>query len=409
MIAEPDETKYRLNFHQSLLSCVHDAILAIDENLTLIYYNAMAVKLTGWPESEVLGRHSKVLFEKMNLNIPWENLIAMLDEKGYYEGELLARRQDGQNILVEVYVKRMYGLCGEFCGTVATFRDITDRKLAENILRNREVQSRDLANTLENRNKHITDYFTNISHEFKTPLSILLLAIDLLNKKLDNDKFNKADIVKNLVIMRQNAYRLTKLVSNLIDITKLDAGFLEPTWEMNNIVDWLRKLVKSTELYARQKGLVLAFHCSAKEKWMYIDGFILDRIILNLLSNSIKHTLRGGKIEVVCVVENDNIRITVKDTGEGIPEDKKHLIFNRFRQVNTTLTRVSEGSGIGLALTKSMVELLGGNIAFQSTVGVGSEFVVDLPVLQIEKMNPSVGKSGMDLDKRIQMELSDVI
>ena len=216
------------------------------------------------------------------------------------------------------------------------------------------------------------------------------------------------DIGKHLGVMKLNTYRLGRLVSNLLDITKLDAGFMEPNWEHVDIVHILRDLTRSTEYYVAQKDLTMTFACNADEKHIATDGFILERIMLNLLSNAIKHTRAGGSIHVGCLVSENKVQITVADTGEGIPEEKKQLIFNRFMQVNTSLTRASEGCGIGLALTKSLVELLQGEISFESTYGEGTEFSVQLPVLQMEIQPQCVVESGMGLTKRIQMEFSDL-
>jgi len=284
--------------------------------------------------------------------------------------------------------------------------DVIERVRIEVELQDREKQAQLLAEALEKKNRLVTDFFINISHEFKTPLTILMLGLELLEKKLT--KLADTGIDKNLAVMKQNSYRLSRLVSNLLDITKLDAGFMEPLWELRNIVEWLGNLVKTTEFYARQKGLSLSFASSAPEKAMFIDGFMLDRIMLNLLSNAIKHTQPGGAIGVFCGVEEGGVTISVRDTGEGIPDDKKLIIFDRFSQVNTSFTRGSEGTGIGLALVKSLADLLGGRIWFTSAQGSGSEFFVHLPAVQRNNVRKAVEQTGLQLEKRVQMELSDI-
>jgi signal transduction histidine kinase len=135
---------------------------------------------------------------------------------------------------------------------------------------------------------------------------------------------------------------------------------------------------------------------------------MLERILLNLLSNAIKHTPPGGAIHVDLKTADDKVTITVADDGEGIPDEKKNVIFDRFRQVNTSLSRTSEGCGIGLSITKALVELLGGSIAFESSLGVGSTFYVILPVLLVEDAGYAADYSGMGLESLVQMELSDI-
>lgn len=286
---------------------------------------------------------------------------------------------------------------GNVIGIICMAQDITERKKMETALKQQ-------AEDLTQKNRLITDFFINISHEFKTPIAVLTMGMELMEQSVKDHP----DVAKHLDIMKLNAYRLSRLVSNLLDITKLDAGFMEPNWEHVDIVHILTDLTRPTEYYVSQKNLTLTFTCNADEKHMSTDGFIMERIMLNLLSNAIKHTRPGGSIHVGCMVSKDNVRITVADTGEGIPEEKKQIIFNRFMQVDTSLTRASDGCGIGLALTKSLVELLRGKISFESAFGEGTEFIVDLPVLPMEIQPQCVIESGMGLNKRIQMEFSDL-
>lgn len=278
----------------------------------------------------------------------------------------------------------------------------------EEALQKSERRALDLAKQLEDKNRFITDFFINVSHEFKTPLTILMLGLELLDNKTKALAGYSADISRNISVIRQNSYRLNRLVSNLLDITKLDAGFMDPKWELADVVALLRNLVASTETYARQKQLTMRFITNTDEKRMLTDGFILERIMLNLLSNAIKHTQDGGQIDVICRVADGSATISVKDNGEGIPENKKGIVFDRFSQVDTSLARSSDGSGIGLALTKSLVELMEGRVWFESAEGVGSEFFVELPVVHKEYGRKNKEYGLMQLDRRVQMEFSGI-
>jgi signal transduction histidine kinase len=142
---------------------------------------------------------------------------------------------------------------------------------------------------------------------------------------------------------------------------------------------------------------------------MPADSQIIERIILNLVSNAIKHTQEGGKIIINCTDMHSAIIISVKDNGEGIPDEKKAVIFDRFRQVNTSLARTSEGSGIGLSLTKALVDLLGGHIWFESTPGKGCEFFVELPVQQEAVQYQKPEQPETSIVRRVEMEFSDII
>ena len=290
---------------------------------------------------------------------------------------------------------------GNTLGIIGIAQDITGRKATETELKRKTLE-------LEEKNRLITDFFINISHEFKTPLSIIVLLADLLEREIGDMASPNEDYDRFVKMLRVNAYRLRRLVANLLDITKLDAGFMEPQWERVDVVALLKSVVTSADAYARQKGLALSFSCAAERLCMSTDSLMLERILMNLLSNAMKHTPAGGAIKVELGVPNGKVAITVTDNGEGISDEKKGIIFDRFRQVNTSLARTSEGCGIGLSISRALAELLGGGISFQSELGAGSAFTLTLPVLYVSDAGYTADFSGMGLESRIQMELSDI-
>lgn len=324
--------------------------------------------------------------------------------------EMLAKAYDtGEPVLFEdsydgaVYYNRLHPVIREGSVTAVTVfsTDITARRTAEQeALKLAESQAR---------LKIVTDFFTNISHEFRTPLTIILNAIEMSEMRVKGIVCDgQTRILRNLSIMRQNAHRLLRLIGNLLDVTKVDAGYLQLNNQDLDVARWLEKLISSVEDFAAARGITASFRNTSRERSMQMDGDKLDRIMLNLLSNAIKHTGRGGHIDVLLADGQDCIRITVADDGEGIPEDKKELIFDRFRQVNTSLTRASEGTGIGLALTKALVELMNGRIWFDSKVGEGTRFYVELPALpSSEKKMTFI--DGLALNRKVEMEFSDIL
>lgn len=220
-----------------------------------------------------------------------------------------------------------------------------------------------------------TEFFTTISHELKTPLNIILGIIQIQS---NSECIKNSSCVKYIRMMRQNCYRLLRLINNLIDINKLESGSLALNQHNYNIVKIVRDITDSIIEYAESAGIKLIFETEVEEKIISIDADKIERVLLNLLSNAIKFT-EQGTIEVKIKDEGDFITISVKDTGIGIPDEKKELIFERFEQVDSSLTRKREGSGIGLSLVKSIIELHGGKITLSSELGIGSEFTVALP------------------------------
>jgi signal transduction histidine kinase len=161
--------------------------------------------------------------------------------------------------------------------------------------------------------------------------------------------------------MKQNCYRLLRLINNLIDITKIDSGFINLNLQNKNIVEVIENVTLSTVEYVESKCRTIIFDTDVEEKIMAFDPEKIERIILNLISNAVKFTKPQDQIEINVYDKKENIIISVKDTGIGIPKEKQKIIFERFRQVSPLLNRTHEGSGIGLSLVKSLVEMHTGN------------------------------------------------
>ncbi len=289
-------------------------------------------------------------------------------------------------------------------GIVILGRDITKRKKdSERIQQLKEEVEHD---------KLRTEFFANLSHELRTPLNLILGTVQLLEMNIRNSEMSDKDLytIRRMKIVKQNCFRLLRLVNNLIDITKVDAGFLELEEEHHNIVSIIEEITLSVAEYTEQQNIHLQFDTEIEERIMLCDPDKIERIMLNLLSNAIKFSKPGGDIMVNVYDREDRILISVKDTGIGIHADKLELVFERFRQVDKSFTRNHEGSGIGLSLVKSLVELHGGRITLKSQYGQGSEFLIDLPVRSKGGM-ASEHQKPMALQSRVEsihIEFSDI-
>ncbi|MEG0772673.1 ATP-binding protein [Clostridium sp.] len=259
-----------------------------------------------------------------------------------------------------------------------------------------------------------TQFFSNLSHELKTPLNIMLSSIQLIENMHTDKVYCKTfkNTSKYMTMMKQNSYRLLRLINNLIDITRIDAGFLKIRFGNHNIVSLIEDITLSVANYAETRGINVIFDTEMEEKVIGCDPDSIERIILNILSNSIKFTPPGGSIFVCIFDRKDKITISVKDSGIGIPSDKIDIIFDRFRQVDTSLHRKCEGSGIGLSLVKALVvDGLKGNIYAQSESGKGTEITIDLPVFLVpedDSIEVNNLNDTMDRVQRINIEFSDI-
>lgn len=255
------------------------------------------------------------------------------------------------------------------------------------------------------------EVFANVSHELKTPLSVIFSTVQLLELYMQRGTLdaNRPSVCKSIRTIRQNCYRFTKLINNIVDLSRIDSGFFKLHLSNENIVDIVESIVKSIAEYIRDKGLSVVFDTNVEEKIIACDPGKIERILLNLISNAIKFSNPKGTISVFVSDLGDQVEIAVQDTGIGIEEKYLNSIFERFSQVDKTLTRNAEGSGIGLSLVKSIVNLHGGSISVESEVGKGSIFRVRLPVRTVEQPKAPIQEMpSLNKVERINIEFSDI-
>lgn len=262
--------------------------------------------------------------------------------------------------------------------------DITELKEKEETLQKEVEENKKKIDEILEYDKLKTEFFANISHELRTPLNLILSTMQLLDFRMKDGMVELEQMKKNHKIVRQNCYRLLRLINNLIDITKIDSGYFSIDLKNHNIISVVEDITLSVAEYVKNKNIELLFDTDIEEKIMACDPDQIERIILNLLSNAVKFTRSGGKIAVNIFDKGENIVITIKDTGIGIPRDKIDMIFQRFRQIDKSFTRNHEGSGIGLSLTQSLVKMHKGEITVKSEYGMGSEFIINFPVSVLE-------------------------
>lgn len=257
------------------------------------------------------------------------------------------------------------------------------------------------------------EFFSNISHELRTPINIILSTIQLIKLLLKDGAIIEVkgkNLNKYCDGMKQNCLRLLKLVNNLIDMNKIDSGYLKPEFSNNDIVSAIENITQSVACYTKSRGIEVIFDTNVEEKNFSFDTEKLERIMLNLLSNAVKFSKPGATIYVDIIDEGKNVVIKVKDTGIGIKEDKIDQIFDRFVQVDKSLSRDHEGSGIGLSLVKALVNMHDGTITCESEYGKGSTFTVTLPVRLIDQSVEAYDTSDLNNahKEKINIEFSDI-
>lgn len=229
--------------------------------------------------------------------------------------------------------------------------------------------------------KYKNNYFVNLSHELRTPLNVILSIeqlISSLTKSGVQISIEKMDTYMST--LKGNSQRLLNLINNIIDTSKIDSGFYRLDKEEVNIVTLVEDTALSMVELAEVKGLEIIIDPEIEELFINCDKLDIERCIINLIGNAIKFTDVGGTITVsICELEG-KVKIGVKDTGIGIDEKYHKNIFDRFGQVNSVSSEVFGGSGLGLTLTKNLINLHGGEITVISEIGKGSEFIIILPI-----------------------------
>lgn len=354
-------------------------------------------KVLGWSKAEIKAMHYSDLIHPDDISILEylydSNYIS--EEIKYLTIRLLCKNNTYKWIELSLkYVKDKNVF-------MSTGIDVTSRKEVE--VEKKKLEEAIHLESIRN------EFFGNISHEFKTPLNIILGIVQLIDKNIELDNISKENLIRHVDIMKQNSYRLLRLVNNLIDISRIDIGYYNLQPSNYNIVKVIEDITLSIAEYVKHKKINLIFNTDVEEITLACDPDKIERVMLNLLSNAIKYTDDNGDIYVSLNKVNEDVVVSVKDSGVGIPNDKLELIFDRFGQANDILSRRCEGSGIGLSIVKSIVEMHGGKIEVFSEIGKGSEFVFNIPIKILEEENVILTCDNKDYHvEKCNIEFSDI-
>ena len=257
------------------------------------------------------------------------------------------------------------------------FFELVTRQIASAIADARSYeQERKRAEALAEIDRAKTVFFSNVSHEFRTPLTLLLGPLEemLAARKTDLPD----DVRKELSIAHRSALRLLKLVNTLLDFSRLEAGRLQAAYEPTDLSTFTEQLASMFRSAMEKAGLNFHVHCEPSAEPIYVDRAMWEKIVFNLLSNAFKFTLKG-EVELSLTQREHTVELMVRDTGVGIPADELPRVFERFYRVSGVGGRSHEGTGIGLALVHDLAKLHGGAVSVESQQGRGSAFTVSIP------------------------------
>lgn len=375
-ITEKQKAQERLRMLQAAVENYEDVVILTDTKLdgsgpNVIYVNPAVKSISGYNPEEVIGNSVSIIHNRDIEDRRVQALEKSLREGRSYHGELLNRDKEGKEYWTFINAFPVPDENGNITSFASIERDIT----REREMRNELIRSKKLA---EQANQTKTDFLANMSHELRTPLNSILGMTRILKESTLNTE--QRELVRTVF---QSSLNLLEIVNDILDLSKIEAGEVE----LENIGFDLNYLMKSVNqamsLLAAEKKINFKETHDKEVPFVSGDPSRLNRILHNLIGNAIKYTLEGS-VEVKTGFQNiDETQIKwvceVIDTGVGIPEDKIDHIFDKFTQADVSTTRRFGGTGLGLTITKELVEMMGGKIEVESEVGVGSTFRVKIP------------------------------
>ncbi len=379
--AEPGDgrTATPLSLEQvaEILDGAGDAILVVDLSGTVIYMNNKVAEIYGG--REILGRRfvdvdifgSESLQEK---EIWFYDLAALMQQDRPPLAEVELLRGDGTPVYTEVSASSLHR-GGEVWGMVVVIRDISERKKAEQRLRELYAEERKARQQIEAEMKRRQDFMRAVAHELKTPLTPVLASIDTLIAELQDARLQK--LARNVA---QGAAALDRRVDELLDLARGEVGMLHLRLESTDLRPMLRTVADNMTQLALANGLSLTAQLPPNLPRVRADVTRLEQVLTNLMHNAIKFTPRGGKVTLTAGYHGTSVVVEVKDTGPGVSETEKKHIFEPYRHLEGGVRVRAYGMGLGLALCKLFIDLHDGQIWVRSRLGKGSTFGFSLPV-----------------------------
>ena len=364
--------------YRGLVESQNDLVVRVDPEGRFTYVNDAYCRTFGRTRAELLGRHFQPLVHEDDIG-PTLDAMKGLERPPYRVSlEQRAWTREGWRWLAweDYAIRDESGVTQEI---QAVGRDITDMKEAQERLEAALQEAQDARERAEEANRAKSEFIANITHEIRTPMNAILGFSELLRDRLEADR----EAVRYLDTIRSSGTALMGIINDLLDLSKIESGRMELSLEPVNLHRLGEELRRVFELSASRKGVDLVLTVDpALDRPVWGDAVRLRQVVFNLLGNAVKFTHAGRVMVGIEVLrqnaENLDLRLTVADTGIGIPADQRDRIFEPFRQQEGQLNRAYGGTGLGLSISKRLLDLMGGRIAVDSEVGRGTTFTVTL-------------------------------
>jgi PAS domain S-box-containing protein len=360
-------------YTRSLIESNIDAIMTTDPAGIITDVNKQMEALTGCTRDELIGAPFKNYFTDPERAEAGIKLV--LDEKKVTDYELTASARDGKETVVSYNATTFYDRDRKLQGVFAAARDVTERKRFEVELQETNVELETAKSAAEKANLAKSDFLSSMSHELRSPLNAILGFAQLLES---TSPLPTASQKENIGQILTAGWHLLKLINEILDLAVVESGKMALSPESVSLAEVISECQAMMEPQAKQRNISMTFPQWEIPHHVDADRTRLKQVLINLLSNAIKYNRVQGTVEVKCTTSSpERIRISVRDTGAGLPPEKLTQLFQPFNRLGQE-ELVEEGTGIGLVMSKRVVELMGGAIGVESTVGVGSVFWIEL-------------------------------
>jgi PAS domain S-box-containing protein len=399
--AEQQKLDQRLRDQQfytrSLIESNIDALMTTDPAGIITDVNKQMEALTGCTRDELIGAPFKSYFTDPARAEAGIKLV--LSDKKVTDYELTACARDGKKTVVSYNATTFYDRDRTLQGVFAAARDVTERKRFEQALQETNVEMESAKSAAEKANLAKSDFLSAMSHELRSPLNAILGFAQLMATASPAPSDAQKESISQIL---QAGWHLLKLINEILDLAVVESGKVSLSLEPVSLSDVLSECQAMMEAQAQERGIVMTFPLFEQPSFVWADQTRLKQVVINLLSNAIKYNQTSGQVRVDCAqVSSDRVRLHFKDTGEGLPPDKLAQLFQPFNRLGQESGSVA-GTGIGLVVTKQLVELMDGVLGVNSQVGKGSEFWVELrstPTPELKAVPPGYAAPKPTIDR----------
>ncbi|MGL5151323.1 MAG: ATP-binding protein [Clostridium sp.] len=387
------------NHYNKMLSNFNDAIALFYEN-KVVYVNDTARRLLGVSDEILTSMYLEDVIRNAMYNIFEKDMERMLNEitrrkvEPFNQGEFIWKGIKYNGNEYELYVVR-----ADNENHILYIKNVTE--ISSGIEKQKEYENLMKEKALKE------DFYTNISHELRTPVNVIYGSLQLKEiyiKSKDLEKY-----VKGTPGIKQNCLRLIRTINNFIDTNKITEGYMKPEFKTYNIVEVIENICQASIKYISRINGTLIFDSEFEEIYTKFDKLMIERVMLNLLSNSVKYGKNGGEINVNIYKDNNKVLISLKNNGYTIPLESHPYIFRKFTKSDSSLSRGKEGSGLGLYLVNELIKINNGSLELTTNEEGENEFIVKLPIKY--KNTDLIYSDGMEintLEEKVDIEFSDI-